>query len=133
MRQDIYDMFTQYQAEFQYKWNKIIAAGFDAFEVELEQLAQRFGLSQSKADKRVLWKNAQGQVEAMFAYIIDPTDIDGIISTYVAIKDNNSPLTFAFIEQREDGEGQYDIFRLSEKSYTEHNNRAWAEGTSCDQ
>ena len=41
MRQDIYEMFIHYGAEFQYKWNKIIARGFDSFAEQLDKYANR--------------------------------------------------------------------------------------------
>ena len=78
---DIYDMFTHYNVNFQYKWNKIITAKFNAFADELHKITQQHGLSQTQKDQRVLWKNVNGQIEAMFSFIIDPTDIDSIIST----------------------------------------------------
>jgi len=129
----IYEMFIRYEPQFQYGWNKIIAAGFDSLADELSKLADELGLSQSTERRSVLWRNADGVVEAMFAYIIDSTDLDGIIAMYSDIKKMRIPVTFATIEQREDGPGQYDIFRLSEKSYLEHCNRAWVPGTSADE
>ena len=132
MRQDIYDMFLHYAPEFQYRWNKIISAGFKAFAAELHKLAASFEVEQSVDNRRVIWKDTGGNVEALFAYIIDPTDIDSIIATYLAIKSMDVPVTYAIIEQRGDGDQQYDIFRLSENSYMEHANRAYVEGTSCD-
>ena len=133
MRQDIYEMFIQYSAEFQYSWNKIISEGFDSFADKLSHTAQTYKLNQSIEDNRVIWKDVTGTIEAMFVYIIEPTDLDSILSMYQDIKTMNIPVTYAIIEQREDGAGQYDIFRLSERSYLEHANRAYVRGTSCDE
>jgi hypothetical protein len=110
----------------------MISGGFKSFAEELRHEAGRFGVVQSVDGRNVFWSNESGGYEAMFAYVIDPTNLDGIISTYQLIKAKRIPVTFAVIEQLEDGKGQYDIFRLSELSYLEHNNRAYAEGTSCD-
>jgi len=75
----------------------------------------------------------KANIASMFAFIIDPTDLAGIISMYADIRTLAVPVTFAIIEQREDGAGQYDVFRLSEKSYLEHCNRAGMYDTSCDE
>ena len=48
------------------------------------------------------------------------------------IRCKSIPLAFVIIEQRADGPRNYDIFRLSERSYMEHNNRAWPRGFSPD-
>ena len=52
---------------------------------ELAKLANEMNLTQSQDGNWVFWRNTQGKHEAMFAYIIDPTDLDGIISMYKAI------------------------------------------------
>ena len=132
MRKDVYDMFSVYGSDFQYRWNRIIASGFEAFARELARVAGIFGLRQHEEGGDVLWVAESGEVEAMFAYVIDPKDLERIMATYKRIKDRRIPLTFVIIEQRGDGEGQYDIFRISETSYLEHVNRAYVEGTSCD-
>ncbi|MBU1636374.1 hypothetical protein KKC97_01745, partial [bacterium] len=59
-------------------------------------------------------------------------DINLIIDCCHKIRDERISLTLVFVERREDGAGQYDIFRLSERSYLEHINRAYIKGTSCD-
>ncbi len=133
MRQNIYELFAQYEPQFQYRWNEIISSGFDSFTDELVKIAEGFQVTQSTEGQRVFWRNDEANVEAMFAYMIDPADLDSIISMYKDIKEMRVPVTYAIIEQREDGAGQYDIFRLSEKSYLEHCNRAWTKGDSCDE
>ena len=132
MREDIYKMFQHYNPEFQYHWNNIINSGLKRFAEELDDLAGGFDVSQEIEDSMVFWKNDDNAVEAMFAYVIDPTDLKGIMHAFRLIKKRKVPVAFVFIEQRADGERMYDIFRLSEKSYLEHCNRAWAEGTSLD-
>lgn len=132
MRQDIYNLFNVYQPEFQYKWNRIIAAGFDSFAEELKRLSDDFHVRQTVEGEYVFWTGNDEKIEAMFAYLVDPTDLDAIIQCYSLIRDRQIHLTFAIIEQREDGSGMYDIFRLSETSYLEHMNRAYPQGTSPD-
>lgn len=132
MRKDVYELFSRYESCFQYQWNRIIAAGFDNFSGELSKLAAGKGFKQEIGEKRVFWKNLDGDIEAMFSFIIDPTDLKEIVAMYSEIRMKKIPVTFAFIEQLQDGRGQYDIFRLSENSYLEHCNRAWKVGTSPD-
>ena len=133
MRQAIYQLFAQYEPQFQYEWNEIISSGFESFADKLAEMAVGFGVTQTTEGRRVLWRDSEANIEAMFAYIIEPTDLSSIISMYGDIRAMTVPVTFAIIEQREDGAGQYDIFRLSEKSYLEHCNRAGTDGTSCDE
>ena len=132
MRDDLYDLFTVYRSDFQYRWNDAIHQGFDAFAAEVEKMLPDKSLVQESEGKRVYWKDSDGRVEVMFAFIVDPTDLDGIIEAYQEIKHQDIPLTFVIIEQRSDGPRNYDIFRLSRSSYMEHNNRAWPPGCSPD-
>ncbi|MBN1538052.1 MAG: hypothetical protein JW908_15050 [Anaerolineales bacterium] len=133
MRPDVYNLFALYEPQFQYKWNRIIASGFDDFAAELARLAGELDLHQSVDGRKVFWVDAQGCLEALFCYIIDPQDLESILSMYQDIKEKQVPVSYAIIEQREDGLRQYDIFRISEKSYLEHCNRAWVPGTSADE
>lgn len=131
MREDLYDLLKVYEPEFQARWNDVIHEGFDAFAEEVDKMRPA-DLTQEPESRRVIWKDASGQVQAMFAYIVDSTDLDGIIEVYQEIRSKSIPLTFVVIEQAGDGERNYDIFRLSEVSYLEHHNRAWPKGTSPD-
>ena len=133
MRRDIYKMFERYEPPFQYKWNRIIASGFDRFAAELEQLAEEYGVTQHTEQNRVFWNDERGSDVAMFAFIINAKDIEGIIAMYKLIHERFIPITFAIIEQKGDGDGAFDIFRVSEQSYLEHCNRAYVPGTSCDE
>ena len=133
MRKDIYNMFNVYESDFQYHMNKVILAGFESFGSEMEKAAGHFKVKQTVEDKNIFWFNDDDEYEAMFAFIIDSTDIDRIIDTYKIIKAKSIPITFAIIEQIGDGKHQYDIFCLSQRSYMEHCNRAYAPGTSCDE
>jgi len=132
MRDELYDLMRVYEPEFQYRWNDVIHEGFDAFAKEVATLLPEGDLTQETDGKRVYWRDAEGNPQVMFAFIVDPTDLDGVIETYQEIKRESIPLTFVIIEQRADGPRNYDIFRISERSYMEHNNRAWPKGCSPD-
>lgn len=132
MREDCYDLFSVFQPDLQYHWNEIFHRGFDAFAAEIARLLPNGDLVQENRGRQVIWRNRAGRIEVMFAFIIDPTDLDAIVDTFADIRREGIPLTFAIIEQRGDGPRNYDIFRLSERSYLEHTNRAWPRGTSPD-
>ena len=131
MRDNLYDFFTVYEPDFQYRWNDVIHEGLDVFAQELSK-ALPDDLTQESRDKWVYWRDGDGHTQAMFAFIVDPTDLDGLINTYQEVKRESIPLAFVIIEQRADGPRNYDIFRVSERSYMEHNNRAWPQGCSPD-
>jgi len=59
----------------------------------------------------------------MFRLIPDPRDFSAVRAVYEAIAQSACPLTFAILHQAKDGEGAYDTFRLSARSYMEHDNR----------
>jgi hypothetical protein len=132
MGDELYDLFSKYDPDFQYHWNDVIHRGFEAFAEELAKLLPEAGLTQESRGKWVYWRDSEGSVQAMFAFVIDPTDLDGLIDMYQEIKRESIPLTFVIIEQKADGPRNYDIFRLSERSYMEHTNRAWPRGHSPD-
>lgn len=132
MRQELYDLMKVYEPEFQYRWNDVIHEGFDAFAKEVATLLPEDDLTQETGERRIYWRDSDGHPQAMFAFIVDSTDIDGLIEMYQQIKRESIPLTFVVIEQVGDGPRNYDIFRISETSYMEHHNRAWPKGYSPD-
>jgi hypothetical protein len=50
----------------------------------------------------------------VFCFPLSAKDFDAIITAFNTIQYNHSPLTFIFLHQESDGEGNYDIFRTSE-------------------
>lgn len=57
MRRDIYDMFVAYKAEFQYKWNQIISAGYGIFllsELSYLERANRAYVERTSCDESVI-------------------------------------------------------------------------------
>jgi hypothetical protein len=132
MRKDLYDLFNVYEPDFQYRWNEAIHRGFDAFAEELTRTLPDDRLAQETRGNRVYWRDLNGDAQAIFVFLVDPTDLEGLIETYQEIKRGRIPLTFIFIEQRADGPRNYDIFRVSKRSCMEHVNRAWPRGCSPD-
>jgi len=70
-----------------------------------------------------MWYDNSGRVQAMFCFVLNAKNFDSILRAFNAIKGNNSPVSYIFIDQESDGKGNYDIFRISERSSLEHNNR----------
>jgi len=61
MRQAIYELFAQYDPQFQYEWNEIISSGFEPFADKLAEMAVGFGVTQSTKGHRVFWKDDEGE------------------------------------------------------------------------
>jgi hypothetical protein len=124
MRKDIYDMFHDYGQSFKLRWGRIFASGPKAAEEALEKKAQEFKCKQSVKDGYIIWRGRGGKIEAMFCIRPDNKKPSAIGKIYKKIEKTECPLTFVVVEQYGDGPGNYDIFRLSQVSYLEHNNRA---------
>jgi len=75
-------------------------------------------------DGSIIWKNSKSKIcECLFCLIDDAADFSNIKSIINKIENLNPIFTYAIIHQKKDGEGTYDIFRLSKFSYPEHCNR----------
>jgi hypothetical protein len=123
MKFDIYLMFSDYSQSFKLKWGRIINAGFDKIVPELEAESKKYSCNQIVEKEFITWYDKSSQIQAMFCFPLNAKDFDAILATFNTIKQYNSPVSFIFIHQESDGEGNYDIFRISERSCLEHNNR----------
>ncbi|MBT5873329.1 MAG: hypothetical protein HOH43_07900 [Candidatus Latescibacteria bacterium] len=123
MNEKIYAMFEDYSQKFKRKWGKIFHDGQEAIERALGAAAEENGCTIQKCGNDFLWKNRKNQSEALFRFIPDSTDISLFQDIYRKIEQTRSPITFVVVHQTVDGEGNYDVFRFSEKSFLEHNNR----------
>ena len=123
MREDIYQMFTDYRQSFKLKWGRIINAGFNKIIPEFEVQSKKYNCMQRVSKDSIIWYDKNDDIQAMFCFPLNAKDFDLILKAFNTIKKNRSPITFIFIHQESDGEGNYDIFRISEKSYLEHLNR----------
>ena len=123
MRPDIYLMFSDYGQSFKLKWGRIINAGFDRVILDLKTESLKHKCAQEVEKDYIIWYDENNKIQAMFCFTLNAKDLDSILRTFNTIKDKNSPISYIFIEQESDGKGNYDIFRISERSCLEHNNR----------
>jgi hypothetical protein len=123
MREDIGRIFSDYRQSFKLKWGRIIHAGFEKIVPELEAESMNYRCIQKVENSSIIWYDKDNKIQAMFCFPQNAKDFESIFMIFKEIRNKNSPLTFIFIHQESDGTGNYDIFRISEKSYLEHNNR----------
>lgn len=123
MRLDIYQMFSDFRQPFKLKWGRMLHGGFPKFVDALEVESNRFGCRQEVTDGFITWYDRDDIRQAMFCFPDDAGNFEDLFSIFQQIGETRPPVTFIFIEQKSDGEGNYDVFRISERSYLEHNNR----------
>ena len=116
-------MFADYSQSFKLKWGRIINAGLDKIRLELEGQSRKYHCVQKATTDSIIWYDKNNVIQAMFCFPPDARDFNSIFKIFDTIKKNKAPITFIFIHQVSDGEGNYDIFGISEKSYLEHLNR----------
>ena len=81
----------------------------------------------SPSEDVVLWKDREkDRNECMFIYVGDPFSLDMIEDIFKNIRKFESFFTYAFVNQKKDGEHCWDIFLFSIFSYLEHHNRIYA-------
>ncbi len=107
------------------KFARIFNQGINELEKELELLASKLNFLQERFEtKYILWKDPDSNiVESMFCIIKDPSKFSNIKHIINMIENINPTFTYAIVHQWKEGEGTYDIFRLSKFSDFEHCNR----------
>ena len=107
------------------KWARIFRNGIDSLFVKLESEAIKLDFVQDLVqDSFILWKDPGSNTnECMFCIITDATSFQSIKAVINRIEEFMPTFTYTIINQEKDGEGTYDIFRLSKFSYLEHCNR----------
>ena len=123
MNEVIYSMFDDYSQVFKKRWGNIFHSGRAVIEKALQEEAARNGCTIRRSGRDYLWINRKGAAEALFRFIADSTDISLFQDIYQKIKQKSVPVAFIVVHQTVDGEGNYDVFRISERSYLENNNR----------
>ena len=131
MRDDIFGMLYPLAKETQKILAQAVKESEEKFTSFLAELANQGGYKQIQSDNNAAWIDESGVMQVMFFRILDPGKIDAIRSVYDTIKENKCPLAYVFIHQIPDGDGTWDIFRLSERSYMEHCNRVSGPGSWC--
>ncbi len=123
MQEKIFGLFDDYSQKNKLQWGRVFNQGIEKIKEHLFELAQKYKLAQESKNNTVIW-NKNNKCEAMFVYIHDPSVISSFKTIYSGIEKLNCPVAFIIVRQTIDGEGIFDIFRFSNKSYLEHNNRA---------
>jgi hypothetical protein len=101
----------------------VLREGPAALAEKLAVEARRFNCRLETDGKDFLRRNSRNGMEAFFRFVDDPSDIRSFRDIYARLAEVGSPVTYVIVHQRADGEGNYDVFRLSTASYLEHNNR----------
>jgi len=124
LREDIYTLFAcdrDLPASGQLEWAGLLAGPVEGAIDQLAVLAAGHGCTQTMTDHVVQWLNNEGMLEVQFFLLPAPDDLDAYIRMYEQIRETNCPVSFVFV--RGDEPRQYDIFRLSARSYLEHHNQ----------
>lgn len=90
----------------------ILQAGADAF--DLVQRIDRHTIS---------WFDQEGQIVIMYYLIPDARDLDRVLDAYVKTREKQCPFTAVLVHQWTDGEGNWDIFLITEKWAMQHGGR----------
>jgi hypothetical protein len=118
-------LFYPLERKYERRWGKTLNSGFNQTLAELQSLSNNLDLNQSVPEEdTVLWLDPDdGKSECMFCLIDDITRLDLVVRIFDKIKKYSPHFTYAFVNQKKDGEGVFDIFRFSKFSYLEHCNR----------
>ena len=110
------------------KWARVFRNGFNSLLTRLEAEAINLKFIQEIIDESyIIWRDQDTSInECMFYIILDATSFESIQSLIDHIESLRPTFTYAIIHQQKDGEGNYDIFLLSQFSYLEHCNRVKA-------
>ncbi|MBN2316824.1 MAG: hypothetical protein JXM79_23045 [Sedimentisphaerales bacterium] len=136
LREDIYTLFTcdrEFPEPGCAEWAELLAGPIEGVYDQLNVLACRYGCEQTVENEMVVWTGSNNKLEAAFFVLTEPASIEAVINIYETIRRSRCPVSFVFVECERPG--LYDIFRLSARSYLEHQNqaKAWAgEKTKVD-
>ena len=122
IQSNLYSFFCHLKPHQKYRWGRIFLDQNTIIE-SLEKECKKNNLDQIVEDDYIFWINKQDKIECMLVLVYDPSNIDTFIGLYSKIIEKNIKLTFSIVNQFPDGKYEYDIFRISEKSYLEHCNR----------
>ena len=124
-RIELSGLFYPMERKYERRWGKTLNSGFEQTLAELQSLSNNLNYNQKVPEENtVLWLDPDdGKSECMFCLIDDITKLDLVAGIFDKIKKYSPLFTYAFVNQKKDGEGVFDIFRFSKFSYLEHCNR----------
>jgi hypothetical protein len=123
-RIEIAKMFYPLERNEERKWARVFHKGLDSLYARLETEASKLSFIQDLKENYIIWIDPDKNTnESMFCIISDATSFKSVQSLISKIEELRPIFTYAIVHQQKDGEGTYDIFRLSKFSYLEHCNR----------
>jgi hypothetical protein len=124
-RIEIAKLFYPLERKLQRRLAKNLVSGFNDTLEYLNELAERMNFSQTVLEKKyIIWKGPDKKSnDCMFCIIEDITKLSSVVELYEKIKKYSPVFTYAFVNQKKEGNGVFDIFRFSKFSYLEHCNR----------
>jgi len=124
-RIELAKLFYPLDRKYQRRWAKLLIAGFGSTAEQLYTLSAEYNYNFiSPEDNTVLWLDGEtDKPECMFCLINDSANLELTASIFERIKKYAPVFTYAFVNQKKDGDGVFDIFRFSKFSYLEHCNR----------
>jgi len=122
LREDINGLFwPEFPPPGRGAWADLLDESREKAVQQLAEVAKLHECTQTSAGAGLLWRNPDGELEAMFFVRPDPADLDAFVNIYEQIRSHKPPVTFVIVAQRP---GLYDIFQLSAQSYLQHCNQA---------
>ena len=121
-RIEISKLFYPLERKLQRRLAKKLLLGFDETFQYLGEMANKLNFEQIIIEEKfIVWKfPKEPNFECMFCFIKEITNIDLLIELFEKIKKYSPIFTYAFVYQKKDGNGIFDIFRFSK---LEHCNR----------
>jgi len=120
---EVKDLFSNMSRGDKNAWGRLFTAAPPEREKWLSEKARSFGCTQESKGGTYVWRGRDGDVRLMLVHVPDPREFDVVAGIYDDIAKHKPPLTFAIVNQRPDGGGEWDLFRLTPSRYMGHLNR----------
>jgi hypothetical protein len=119
------NLFYPLERKYQRRWAKVFNQGFEQTADKLKELSLELQYDYKIPEANsVLWIDSHtNRTECMFCLINDSMDFDMVFNIFKEIEKYEPFFTYAFVHQKKEGVGIFDIFRFSKFSYLEHCNR----------
>jgi hypothetical protein len=125
-------MFYPLDAKAQKRWAEIVQLPDEEFAAEVAERAEQYDCRQECRGDTIVWLGRAGNVELMLFRIPDPGNLGAIRAMYDEIAESACPIAYAFVNQRGDAVGAWDVFQASRLSYLCHCNRVSGPGADCE-
>lgn len=121
----LFRMFYPIDKNLERRWGRIFDSEFKDVCAFFQEAADKHNYEQKNLGKQIiLWRDKEDStVEALFYFVREASDLNQVQNVFKRIQKHRPAVTYAIVHQKKEGEGVYDIFRLSRFSYLEHCNR----------